>query len=774
MLDLASYDILFIRFIPDANASGTDYNFYNSSTLFSTQFASVPSRSGLVVGFKDGYLFASGHTTTSNFLIQDTIKYSGYQYPLSVLFTYDENSDKRARLYTDNELYQGDFQNIRASSEPIQMENLSDKFTFGYAGSSVSGMPMLVSEVGVTNSGNILNSGAQLQDNQVSITEFFDNIRVKFFNPNESVSNDNFKLWSYVDENTYTDWYLGAFKSCEYNFEFDSLNSVKGKKTGRDLINFKFDSDGSAYSTYATKDMPSTVNSGVAYHSQLENDFLRFYLSDASSNFYATHRRVAKSLPRNYDFAEKALVVESIIEHNSSGSMVWDDGNVGPKLIVSLYTKNKEPYYVTDDPNWGLINRHYHYLQPSSCFTRLDSTFTYGDYCDDTEKWALFPEEKKLSELTEKFYSKDIDDMFVQYDIAYPSGSSLRSNLNVHTVHVRTEDAWVKPTADSGSLNLTTSGNIVESVKMDMYMFGVSGSLNDTLGLCMSGVKPVKASGDFILCVSGAKAINDTLGLYTLDYGTINNSDGNVVSSLPPYLDFVVGDHDPGQFGFFLVTSGAPEPVITTLNNLSGTNGSGMGMFIEGLGFTSGILPLSVANDQQASSDSGVLKMSVFADSGVPRIQSQMPIFLLQEQYFADSDSDFGDASGNFNLSLVGAAINNNGISETANLYLEGQEALQVSGLMNLFIDGPPDPTIQSGILELLIRNNNLRSESNVPGNALDLVLAMAIVQTKRSMKHLLLMMLFTEIEFVTMVVYLEQLQHTQMRQQATKTIIME
>ena len=88
-------------------------------------------------------------------------------------------------------------------------------------------------------------------------------------NPNESVSNDNFKLWSYVDENTYTDWYLGAFKSCEYNFEFDSLNSVKGKKTGRDLINFKFDSDGSAYSTYATKDMPSTVNSGVAYHSQM-------------------------------------------------------------------------------------------------------------------------------------------------------------------------------------------------------------------------------------------------------------------------------------------------------------------------------------------------------------------------------------------------------------------------------------------------------------------------------------------------------------------------
>ena len=709
----------FIRFIPDANVSGTDYNFYNSSTLFSTEFAGIPSRSGLVVGFKDGYLFASGHTTTSNFLIQDTIKYSGYQYPLSVLFTYDENGDNRARLYTDNELYQGDFQNIRASSEPIQMENLSDKFTFGYAGASVSGMPMLVSEVGVTNSGNILNSGAQLQDNQVSITEFFDNIRVKFFNPDESVNNDNFKLWSYVDENTYTDWYLGAFKSCEYNFEFDALNSIKGKKTGRDLINFKFDSDGSAYSTYATKDMPSTVNSGVAYHSQLENDFLRFYLSDASSNFYATHRRVAKSLPRNYDFAEKALVVESIIEHSSSGSMVWDDGNVGPKLIVSLYTKNKEPYYVTDDPNWGLINRHYHYLHPSSCFTRLDSTFTYGDYCDDTEKWALFPEEKKLSELTEKFYSKDIDDMFVQYDIAYPSGSSLRSNLNVHTVHVRAEDAWVKPTADSGSLGLTASGNLVESVKMDMYMFGVSGSLNDTLGLCMSGVKPVKASGDFILCVSGAKSINDTLGLYTLDYGTINNSDGNVVSSLPPYLDFVVGDHDPGQFGFFLVTSGAPEPVITTLNNLSGTNGSGMGMFIEGLGFTSGILPLSVANDQQASSDSGVLKMSVFADSGVPRIQSQMPIFLLQEQYFADSDSDFGDASGNFNLSLVGAAINNNNVSETANLYLEGQEALQVSGLMNLFIDGPPDPIVQSGILELLIRNNNLRSESNVSGNPL-------------------------------------------------------
>lgn len=338
----------------------------------------------------------------------------------------------------------------------------------------------------------------------------------------------------------------------------------------------------------------------------------------------------------------------------SSGDIVWEDGNIGPKLIVSLYTKNQEPYYITDEPNWGLVNRHYHYLEPSSCLIRLDSTFTYGDYCDKSEECTMFPHERRLSEFTEKYYSKDINDMIVQYDIAYPSYSAFNSKLNIHTTHVRAEDAWVKPTSDFTDFNLSTSGNIVELNKFDLHVFGVSGSSSVTnFPLHVNGYLPVETSGDFILCVSGNYVGKQDLNLYTINSETINNGDGDIVTSLPPYADFVVGDHDPSQFGFFLVTQGAAPPVITTLNNLSGTGGSGLGMFIDGLGYTSGIFPLSIANNEISRSRDGTLNLSAFASSGAISAQNSLPIFMLQN-YQESKVTNFGDASGTFGLSMIG------------------------------------------------------------------------------------------------------------------------
>ena len=58
--------------------------------------------------------------------------------------------------------------------------------------------------------------------------------------------------------------------------------------------------------------MPSSVDSGVAYHTQIENDFLRFHLTDAADSFYAVNKRITKNLPTGYKFSERAIVVEYI------------------------------------------------------------------------------------------------------------------------------------------------------------------------------------------------------------------------------------------------------------------------------------------------------------------------------------------------------------------------------------------------------------------------------------------------------------------------------
>ena len=111
-----------------------------------------------------------------------------------------------------------------------------------------------------------------------------------------------------------------------------------------------------------------------------------------------------------------------------------------------MYTKNKEPYWVTDQPNWGLINRSFHYLEPSSCMMRLDSKFDYNSLIDESEKWSIFPQETRLTELTEKYFSKDIDDMFLQYDLVYPSGPAFSSRIDIHSAHIRMDDAYVEAT----------------------------------------------------------------------------------------------------------------------------------------------------------------------------------------------------------------------------------------------------------------------------------------------------------------------------------------
>jgi len=411
---------MYLRFSPDVNVSGVGYDLFDSGVLFSKW--ETGNDLEFALGYASGFLRATAKDTTgAEYFVQDSISYSGYQYPLSVILSYNDDNTSGLKLYTDNE-FEPNWNTLRASSvAPFEMAVGNSDFVIGNSTGSGVGFNMFVSEIGISNSGNIVYSNADATKQQVTAQKFLENNRVFWWDDTDASSNDSYKLWDYVNEDTRDDWTIGDFKYCQFDIAFDQLQ----KRTGRDLISFNMVHDGSGYVDITNRALPTNLNSGVAYHTQFENDFLRFNLSDTADNFHSVFRRITKDLPREYKFADRALVVETVLDHVSSGDIKWYDGNIGPKLIVSLYTKNQDPYW--DAPNWGLINRDIHYLEPSSCLMRVDSKFTYNSICDETEQWALFPTSRMTTEFKEKYFSQDVDDMFLQYDLVYPSGRSFES-----------------------------------------------------------------------------------------------------------------------------------------------------------------------------------------------------------------------------------------------------------------------------------------------------------------------------------------------------------
>ena len=506
---------MYIRFSPDVNVSGVGYDLFNSGVLFSKWDSGNDLEFAL--GYASGFLRATAKDTTgAEHFVQDSTAYSDYQYPLSVILTYNDDSNNSLKLYTDNE-FEPNWTTLRASSvAPFDMAVGNSNFVVGNSTGSGVGFNMFVSEIGISNSGNVVSSNADATKQQVTAQKFLENNRVFWWDETDTSSNDAYKLWDYVNEDTRDDWTLGDFKYCQFDIAFDQLQ----KRTGRDLISFNMVHDGSGYVQRTNRALPTNIDSGVAYHTQLENDFLRFHLSDTADNFHSVFRRVTKDLPRGYKFADRALAVETILEHTSSGNIKWNDGNVGPKLIVSLYTKNQDPYWTSDQPNWGLINRDIHYLEASSCLMRIDSTFTYNSISDQTEEWALFPKSRTTTEFKEKYFSQDVDDMFLQYDLVYPSGPAFESRIDVHTAHVKMDDAYVSDAADSGILNLFASGEPRDSDSLNLYATGVlghsSGSMNlYSLGPVLHQVGSGSVPG-LNLYTSGIFRINENLNLYTL------------------------------------------------------------------------------------------------------------------------------------------------------------------------------------------------------------------------------------------------------------------
>ena len=604
---------IYTRFSPDVHMSGVGYglvsgevyNLWDTGVLYCKWDTGKPLEFAL--SYSGGYLRGLARDTTGTIHeVMDNIPYSGYQYPLGVILTYNDQNSSGLKLYTDNE-FEPNWNTLRASSvAPFTLASGISSFTIGECtgsgGGELNGFRMFLTEFGITHSGNIVYENADASKQEVTAQTFLENNRVYWWDEGEANTNDAYTLWNNVDEDTQTDWQLGAFKYCPFSPAFDQLQL----RTGRDLINFNLVHDGSGYIQRTDLALPSTIDSDVAYHTQIENDFLRFNLSDTTSNFHSAHRRITKDLPRGYKFSERALVVETILEHQTPSQIIWSGGQVGPKLIVSLYTKNQEPYWVPDEPNWGLINRDIHYLEPSSCITRVDSKFTYSSYCDKSEKWAWFPREPHLDEFTEKFYSQDVDDMFLQYDLVYPSGRAFESRIDIHTAHVRMDDALVNCTDTSGVMNIMTSGGNVVDENLNLFAKNYTPGLSGQVNLYTIGPVQIQESG-FNLYTSGALVVPTEMNLFTESSGLIRES------------------------GFNLVTSGKPL-------NLSNENGTlnfylyGHGVITSQSGDQLGIALTAFNSDTSFVPEPSTLPLYAFGSTvGTTGVQVNMPIFMLNE-----------------------------------------------------------------------------------------------------------------------------------------------
>lgn len=525
-MNMSSGLSVFVRFSPDINMSGVGYNLWNSGVIAS-KFDSDKELEFMIY-YENGTLKSKARKSNGEYVvIEDSIQYDEYQYPLSILLTYNDANSQKLKLYADNEnssYYP--WARLRAESPAFTLYNDNSDLTFGYSEGSGVGINAFITDIGIstfnTSGTNILSSGnIDKTLKQIYADEFFDGFHQKFWNSGESYTEDTNKLWSYIDQDN-SEWSLGDYNVCSFSADFFKLTD----RSGQDFLVHNLTHDGSGYSTRTNIILPSNIiHSELAYHSQIENDFVRFYLSDIPNinSFYSAYPRISKTIPRGYDFEERSIAIDTIVEHDTFNTINWTDGKVGPKLIVSLYTRTKDPLNRPDKINWGLVNRSSHYLKPSGCFQKLKSTFNYNDYVDQSEPWSVFDSETSRSELNHKYFSNDIDDMFLQYDLAYPSGSSFSSSIKIHSANVRLENALIKATDLDNNLNLSVSGDKMVGKIMNLTTFGLEFSNNSINFYGLTEPPPIADSSLNIHC-SGAVLAYNTLRMYSHNIGVINDN----------------------------------------------------------------------------------------------------------------------------------------------------------------------------------------------------------------------------------------------------------
>ena len=518
---------LFIRFTPD---QVSDLLINNHLILCYENFSTW----SLVLICENGELKLKVKDSNDNIVtISDSRGILDYQFPLPILITYNDDNTYKFKLYTDNELFTL-FNNLRATSPSINSTKVITGATLKVGHSStytsLQPLPMFVHEIGISNgSCNIAEFiNPYVLSNKTSISNFFSSSRMSF----NDISSTNFRSnqYSYIDDDISL-WKLGDFKVCQFSPDFDFFT----KRNGIDFLSFDLKHHGSGYSQITNLSLPEKIiTSGVSYHTQIENDFLRFNLSNIPTidkdRFYAISPRISKTLPRGYKFNQDAICVDTIVEHETNDDIVWPNGKTGPKLIVSLYAKTQDS---DQRPSkiFGLINRSTHYLEPSGCIRKLTSKFSFDDLLDNSEPWASFDVESYTKEFKEKYFSQDIDNMFLQYDLVYPSGRPFSSLIKIHSANVRIEDAiFISDNKDS-QLNLYASGQKYQVGHLNLFVPENGPIIYSGIDLFVNGNGPINSNMNLFIDSSGYPCESPYLTLYTVSIGS-SDSEEEVFGSM--------------------------------------------------------------------------------------------------------------------------------------------------------------------------------------------------------------------------------------------------
>lgn len=507
---------VFARFAPLSSMSGVSYNLYNSGIIFSKYDAA--SDLEFALGFENQKFTAyAGSGTSPRVSIQDSGYYYDYSYPVSIALTYNDNQDNKLRLYIDNERStEANFNILRATSDPFIMHDGSSDLTFGYSDGYGIGVNGLITDIGISspinNKISLTEQSVDKSVKQTSALDFFDSIRSKFWQVDEPYTSDRYKLWQYVNEDT-SNWHLGAFR-LGFSPDYDGFK----ERDGASFVYHHLSHHGSGYGETTDITLPSSDFEQFSYHSQIENDMLRFHLGYENGSFasslYSPNVRISKSLPRGYNFLEDACSVETMVQVESDSEPVWPDGNRGAKLIVSLYTTSKDAEYLSGS-NLGLVTRDIHYLPNSSGnIQKVISLFDYNKMTTEDESWSAFDGSQYITELNHKYFSKDIEEMFLQYDLAYPSGSAFESQVTLHSCSIKLVNSLIFAREENASMNLLSSGDYFQIENLNMSCLG---------GIQLS-VPPLLSSDwfgssnlGFLFYTSGTHPVHsDELSLHTI------------------------------------------------------------------------------------------------------------------------------------------------------------------------------------------------------------------------------------------------------------------
>jgi hypothetical protein len=265
--------------------------------------------------------------------------------------------------------------------------------------------------------------------------------------------------------------------------------------------------------------------------------------------------------------------------------------------------------------------------------TKLKSVFDYDSLIDESEEWAKFPTEPRQKEFKEKYFSQDINDMFVQYDVAYPSGSPFESRIDIHTTHIRLEDAYVTGVNTSGSMDLVSSGGYPVAEYMNLSTNSVLGFASGEFNLYTFGVVPtlVENSG-LSMFTSGMLLSAEDLGMFTQGHLTASNSGSGLNISI----------------------DGSPEVSIIGSSGSFNLNTFGKGIITSSGDGHLGMALTAINTDTSYIPSGSPLSLFTYGSSGNDAVFAAMPMFtVVDSSHGSNQDRDKGKPSGSLSLQMI-------------------------------------------------------------------------------------------------------------------------